>query len=160
MYIDDTPKLRRQILKNAGAFVPGRKTFWSWQGVADAVAITVTGAADAFVIEGAGDPVRVVVTKRALNCPNCGAGCYKIVHNGETWGCRLCCGLKYRTRTWQHPRVARRSTRHRLARADPGSLSEQKLRRKLDRVNDRIRRSASRVGFRCTRPDRGGSGTF
>lgn len=154
MYIDNTPKLRRQTLKNAGAFVPGRKTFWSWQELADAVAVTVTGASDAFVIQGAGDPVRVAVTKRALSCARCGAGCYMLVHNGETWGCRSCCGLKYRTRTWQHPMVVLQSTLRRLARADPGSLNEQQLKRKLERINERIRRSASRVGFRCTRPDR------
>jgi hypothetical protein len=157
LYIDNAPKLRRRILKTAGAFVPGRKTYWQWTGVADAAPLEVTGMGDAVVIEGP-EPVRVVITRRGMTCPNpnCRAGCYKLVHNGEGWRCRSCCGLKYRSRTLRHPMTELRLVLQRLARADPGSLSERKLMSKLERVNARIRRLAPRVAFRCTRPARGG----
>jgi hypothetical protein len=153
MYIDDAPKLRRQILKNAGALVPGRKTYWSWTGVADATPIAITGADGAVVIESP-KSVRVVITKRGMVCPHCGAGCYMLLHNGESWGCRLCCGLKYRTRSGPHPTITLRSVLRWLARADAGSLRERRLKNKLERLNTTIEKQAKNVGFRCTYPRR------
>ena len=104
------------------------------------------------MIEGP-TPVRVVITKRGMTCPSCGVGCYMLVYN-EGWRCRECCGLQYKSRSHPHPMMALRSTLHRLGRADPGSLREQKLQRKLEHINSKLPEQARRVGFRCTRPIR------
>jgi hypothetical protein len=156
MYLDDTPRLRRRTLQTAGALVPGRKTFWQWTGVAGPLSIEVTGHSGAFEMRDLGDGTwsRVVLAARHMVYPNCGCRCHLLVF-GKGWGCCRCCGLKYRTRSCpQHPMIALRSVLRRLARANAGSLSEQKLQRKLEDINGMIGRSASRVAFRCTRPVR------
>jgi hypothetical protein len=155
LYLDDAPKLRRRVLMNAGGAVPGRKTYWQWQGVADAAPIAVTGTDGAVVIEGEGpEPVRVVITKRGLICPFCSGGAYLLVWANGGFRCRSCCNLKYRSRTWPHPMYTRRSILYRLARSDPGSLRERKLQAKLEKLNAMTEEQASRVGTRCTYPGR------
>jgi hypothetical protein len=155
LYLDAAIKLRRQTLQNAGALVPGRKTFWQW-GVAAGLSIEVTGHAGAFeIVDPDGIVLRVVLTKKLMVCPHCGCHCHKLVHNGEGWGCRRCCNLKYRSRAWPHPTITLRSLLRRLSRVDGGSLREEELRRKLERINSTIAKQARRVGYRCTRPPRG-----
>jgi hypothetical protein len=170
MWLDLCPKLRRRTLRTAGALGPGQKTYWSWPGIADAPTIEVVGGDGAFTIiprtlSAAGDggatkytwsQVRVVVTKRGMTCPRCGAGCQALVYNNDAWGCRQCAGYRYRCQYQPSPIEKRRAILRQLSRVDPLSLKAYELEHKLRRINRAIVQRAKNVRNRITHPDRRG----
>jgi hypothetical protein len=154
MWLDDCPKLPLRVLKTSGALGKGVRSFWGWPEHADGLSIEVTGGDGVFTI---GPDVRVVVTKRTMVCPRCGASCLALVLH-EGWGCTTCClamGCNYRCNWHPGPLFRRGTILRQLARADPLSLKAFELKRKLKATNRMIAKRARYVGDRIARSDRG-----
>jgi hypothetical protein len=149
--VEDHPRLRYGILKQAGALNPGQVTYWNWNTPTAALSIRVTGGQGTFTIATGSNEVQVVLRGRWIVCPHCERLGMYLLYRGA-WRCQRCSGcdwaVRHRFRTI--PVLRRRRLLRQLAKRPVLDLRSSELRYELAKVDkaifERIRDVHRRVG--------------